>query len=83
MATRALNQTPSLFKVVIQRPVIGKRSTDELRCLNRRVVVVGADTVNRGLAHLRDVLTRLGILANTTGEIVSIEPAPECVVIAS
>lgn len=75
--------TTRLYKIIIQKLVIGKRETPERLAANRRVVIVSAETVAQGVEYLRDVLTRAEMFKGTTGEIVSVSPAAEAVVLAS
>jgi hypothetical protein len=74
-----------LYKVVIQKLVIGKsHPTEKQLAANRRVVVVEGATVNKGAAHLRRLLEMEGAFKDTAGSIVSVSPVPSgYVVLAS
>lgn len=69
----------ALYKVIIQKMVYNKRATEENRAAARRVVIVTGETVDKGVEHLRDVLEKAGAFKDSTGEIVTLLPAGECV----
>jgi hypothetical protein len=69
-----------LYKVVIQKPVPGKsHPTEEQKRRHQRVVVVSDDVVRRNRIA---ALEAAGVLEGTTGEIVSVSPAGDVVVLA-
>lgn len=74
----------SLFKVVIQKPMIAKRKpTERDLAMNRRVVIVSAQDVMQGDEHLRAVLTDADAFFGTTGEIVSVSPTSNAVILCA
>jgi len=83
MKRSTAKSAPQLYKVVIQGLVYGNKPNDERRLRARRVVVVNAETIAKGVEHLRDVLTQAGAFNDTSGEIVSVEPAGSVVTLST
>lgn len=73
-----------LYKVCIEKLILNKpKPTERERANARRVVVVSRETVERGNEFLLETLRKAGVLDNTTGRILEVLPANDCVVLSS